>query len=49
MKDLNVKFNEIEGEVGGSVEGDDRVLLEGYHPVIGGLQDVHAVPSVSYH
>lgn len=46
---LNVKFDEIERESGGGVEGHDCIFLDGSHSSIGRLQNVHAVTSVSDH
>lgn len=46
---LNVEFDEVEGELGGGVEGEDGVLLEGLHPPVRRLQLVHPVTPVAHH
>lgn len=46
---LNVKFDEVDGGLGGSIEGEEGVLLDGLHPPVGRLQHVHAVAPVPHH
>lgn len=49
ISDLNVEFDEVDGELGGGVEGGDGVLLHVFHPPIRRLHYVHAASSVSHH
>lgn len=47
---LNVKFNEIDGGIGGgSVEWKNGVFFQGLHSSIRWMQYVHTAPSVTDH
>lgn len=46
---LNIKFNEIDRELSGVVEGANGVFFDGFHSVIRRLQHVHSAASVSHH
>lgn len=48
-KYLNIKFNVIDRQLSGRVEGANWVFFNGFHSVIRWLQHVHSAASVSHH